>query len=674
MASHTLCGSGTRCRLAANFTKESGRIAGMEKKAKKAKASEKTQLPPELKGKNIKMWSFRFDMKKLVVWLLIIFLFLPAIFSYLNGGVSEASLTVTEAMGEIKEQKVEKVEVVGDSLILNYPDKKIKLSTKETGQSFTELLTQYEIDPATVNFEVSNGSFWDSLGGVINILSFALMALFFIMIFRQMRGGGPGGMGGGMFGMGKSRAKLFAKGKQSIKFDGVAGVTEAKKELEEVVDFLKNPAKYTKVGARAPKGVLLVGPAGVGKTLLARAVAGEANVPFFSMAGSEFMEMLVGVGASRVRDLFETAKKASPAIIFIDEVDAIGRTRGAGSMGGHDERDQTLNQILVEMDGFTANESVVVLAATNRPDVLDPALVRPGRFDRRVTLDMPDIEGRLAILAIHAAGKPFAKDIDWQKTARRTVGFTGADLENMLNEAAILIAREDRSEITNADLEEAATKVKMGPEKKRMFNALEREMTAYHEAGHAIVTHFLSHTDPVHRISIVSRGRALGFTLIPPAQDKYQSTRTELLEEICTLLGGRAAEQLIYNDLTAGASSDIDRVTRIARAMVVDYGMSPLGPIDFGPQEGYSEWGRNYLEPTDVSEAKRAEIDAEVKRIVNACEKVTMQILKDQRKVMDRVVVELMDKESLERDDFERLVGVSKEEIKKSAKYSVVYK
>lgn len=663
----------------ANFTKESGRITPMPKKiVKKTEA----KLQPDLKakpiigaqGKPIKMWSFRFDMKRMVVWIIILFLFLPAIFTYLNSGVSDATLTVTEAMNEIREKKVEKVEVLGDSIVLNYSDKKIKLSTKETGQSFTELLTQYNIDPSSVNFEVSNGSFWDSLGGILNVLSFVLMALFFVMIMRQMRGGGPGGMGGGMFGMGKSKAKLFAKGKQSIKFDGVAGVTEAKKELEEVVDFLKNPAKYTKVGARAPKGVLLVGPAGVGKTLLARAVAGEANVPFFSMAGSEFMEMLVGVGASRVRDLFDTAKKASPAIIFIDEVDAIGRTRGAGSMGGHDERDQTLNQILVEMDGFTANESVVVLAATNRPDVLDPALVRPGRFDRRVTLDLPDIEGRKAILSIHAAGKPFTKDIDWERIARRTVGFTGADLENMLNEAAILIAREDRSEITNLDLEEAATKVKMGPEKKRMFNAVERDMTAYHEAGHALVTHFLSHTDPVHRISIVSRGRALGFTLIPPAQDKYQSTRTELLEEICTLLGGRAAEQLIYNDLTAGASSDIDRVTRIARAMVVDYGMSPLGPIDFGPQEGYSEWGRNYLEPTDVSDSKRAEIDGEVKRIVNICEKVTMQILKDQRKIMDAVVIELKEKESLERDDFERIVGVTKEEIQKAEKYSVVYK
>lgn len=653
----------------------------MEKKAKDSKQSTKNtkqkemQAPrvPELRGKPVKVWSFRFNLKKFGVWLIILLLFVPSLMSWANSSLEDVNVTVTEAMQDIKDGKVKNVRVIKDNLILEYDESKYRLTTKEVGQSFTDLLEQYEIQPSAVRYEITNTTFGDSFMSILTVLGTLGMIVLFVMLWRQMRGGAGGMGGGGMFGMGKSRAKLFAKGKQSIKFDGVAGVTEAKKELEEVVDFLKNPAKYTKVGARAPKGVLLVGPAGVGKTLLAKAVAGEANVPFFSMAGSEFMEMLVGVGASRVRDLFDTAKKASPAIIFIDEIDAIGRTRGAGSMGGHDERDQTLNQILVEMDGFTPNESVVVLAATNRPDVLDSALVRPGRFDRRVTLDMPDIEGRKAILAIHAEGKPFTADIDWERIAKRTVGFTGADLENMLNEAAILIAREDRTEITNLDLEEAATKVKMGPEKKRMFNAEEREMTAYHEAGHALVTHFLSHTDPVHRISIVSRGRALGFTLIPPAQDKYQSTRTELLEEICTLLGGRAAEQLVYNDLTAGASSDIDRVTRIARAMVVDYGMSPLGPIDFGPQEGYSEWGRTYMEPTDVSEGKRAEIDAEVKRIVNACEKVTMQILKEQRSVMDRVVVELMEKESLEREDFERIVGTTKDQIKTKAKYKVVY-
>jgi len=651
-----------------DMTKTKTKVSGTAKVTSDKVSQDKN---PDMKA--VKIWSFKFDLKKILIWGLILFLFVPAIVTWTSGAAADLNVTQSQAMQDLKDQKVKNVEVVGDQVILDYGDQTMKFSTKETGQSFTELLTQYQIDPATVNIKIKNGSFMDKLGGVLNILSFLLMALFFVIILRQMKSGGAGGMGGGMFGMGKSKAKLFAKGKQNVKFADVAGVDEAKRELEEVVDFLKNPDKYAKVGARTPRGVLLIGPAGVGKTLMARAVAGEAGVPFFSMAGSEFMEMLVGVGASRVRDLFDTAKKASPAIIFIDEIDAIGRTRGGGSMGGHDERDQTLNQILVEMDGFTIKENVVVLAATNRPDVLDPALVRPGRFDRRVSLDMPDIEGRKATLAIHAKGKPFVENIDWTSVAKRTVGFTGADLENMLNEAAILIAREDRKAITFDDIEEAATKVKMGPSKKRIQSDEDRKMTAYHEAGHAIATHFLSHTDPVHRISIISRGRALGFTMIPPAADKYQSTRIELLEEICTLLGGRAAEKLIYNDLTAGASSDIDRLTKLARAMVIDYGMSPLGPIDFGPQEGLSDWGRNFMEPTDVSDSKRGEIDAEVKRIVNACEDTTMKILKDKRKIMDDIVVALMEKESLEREEFEKIVKITKDEVIKKNEYSVKY-
>lgn len=627
------------------------------------------QKPPELpKSRTMKVFHFKFDFRKLIVWGLILFLFLPAIVSYVGGAVDDSKLTISQAMADIRDGKTKNVEVVGDQLLLDYGEANIKFTSKEVGQSFTDLLEQYSIDPATVTFNVHNSSFWDSLGGIVNILMLAVMVFFAIMIFRQMRGGAGGP--GGMFGMGRSKAKLFAKGKQDVKFADVAGVDEAKRELEEVVDFLKNPKKYAKVGARTPKGVLLVGASGVGKTLLARAVAGEANVNFFSMAGSEFMEMLVGVGASRVRDLFDTAKKAAPSIIFIDEIDAIGRTRAYGTMGGHDERDQTLNQILVEMDGFTTNDNVIVMAATNRPDVLDAALVRPGRFDRRVTLDMPDIEGRKDILKIHAEGKPFVKGLDWEKVARRTVGFSGADLENMLNEAAIKAARENKTEIDFGDIEDAATKVKLGPEKKRMFDAEEREMTAYHEAGHAIVTHFLPHTDPVHRISIVSRGAALGFTLIPPDRDKYQKTRTELLEEICTLLGGRGAEQLVFNELTAGASSDIDKVTRIARAMVVDYGMSSLGPIDFGDSE-ISEWGRTYMERSDVSDDKRREIDHEVKKIVLACEKATAEILKAKRKLLDKVTKALLEKESLEREDFEALLGVSKEQVKKKKEFSV---
>ncbi|MDZ4209897.1 MAG: ATP-dependent zinc metalloprotease FtsH, partial [Candidatus Curtissbacteria bacterium] len=380
-----------------------------------------------------------------------------------------------------------------------------------------------------------------------------------------------------------------------ITFSDVAGVDEAKQELTEIVDFLKNPQKYKAMGARTPKGVLMVGPSGTGKTLLARATAGEANVPFFSMAGSEFMEMLVGVGASRVRDLFNTAKKAQPSIIFIDEVDAIGRQRGFGIMGGHDEREQTLNQILVEMDGFTPNEQLVVIAATNRPDVLDPALIRPGRFDRRVVLDMPDVVGRKAILLIHAKGKPLDKDVDWEKVAKRTVGFSGADLENMLNEAAILTARLNKKAVDMSDIEEAATKVKLGPEKRRLQTDEDRKMTAYHEAGHALVSWKMTHMDPVHRISIVSRGLSLGHTMMEPIE-RIHETKTHLLEQVAVMLGGRAAENLVFREQTTGASDDISKATQVARTMVVEFGMSDLGPITF------DEDSKPYYESSQTSE------------------------------------------------------------------------
>ncbi len=607
--------------------------------------------------------------KKSLIWILILLLFLPGLVGWLSGGLG-SNMSISQAMQDIKDHKVQKVEVVGNKIILHYSETDLKSVDKEDGESFVDLLSKYKIDPATVDYTVQGASLMDNLGDILNVLSVVIMIFFFIMIMKQMRGGAGGG---GLLGFGKSKAKLFSKGKQAVKFSDVAGVDEAKKELEEVVDFLKHPGKYKKLGARTPKGVLLVGPAGVGKTLMAKAVAGEAGVPFFSMAGSEFMEMLVGVGASRVRDLFATAKKASPSIIFIDEIDAIGRTRGYGSIGGHDEREQTLNQILVEMDGFTTKDNVVVMAATNRPDVLDPALVRPGRFDRRVTLDMPDIEGRREILRIHAKGKPFVKGVDWEKVAKRTVGFSGADLENMLNEAAIKAAREGKTAIDMDDLEEAAMKVKMGPEKKRGMSELERKMTAYHESGHALVTHFLAEADPVHRISIVSRGMALGYTLIPPARDKYQQTRSELLARIATLLGGRVAEKLVFNELTAGAANDIDKVTRIARAMVIDYGMSKLGPIDFGPQEGVSEWGRSYLEPSNVSEAKKAEIDAEVEKIVRVAEKVAEEILTKKRKLMDKLVEKLIEVETLEAEEFEEIVGVSKEEVRKNREFEIKY-
>jgi cell division protease FtsH len=504
----------------------------------------------------------------------------------------------------------------------------------------------------TVSSQDFSKAFWSIISLVLPILGFGL--LMFLLMRRQ-------GGGGDMFGIGKSKAKLFSKGKQNVKFKDVAGVDEAKKELEEVVDFLKNPKKYRDLGARTPKGVLLTGPSGVGKTLMARAVAGEAGVPFFSMAGSEFMEMLVGVGASRVRDLFDTAKKAAPAIIFIDEVDAIGRTRGVGGgMGGHDEREQTLNQILVEMDGFTQSDNVIVIAATNRPDVLDPALVRPGRFDRRVNLDLPDIAGRKAIIEIHRKGKPFAKELNWDKVAERTVGFSGADLENMLNEAAILAARDDRKEIWMVDIEEAAMKVKMGPEKKRLQSELERKMTAYHEAGHALVGHLLPGTDPIHRLSIVSRGMALGFTMSRPKTDKYQQTRTELKDEIAMSLGGRAAERLVFNELTAGAASDIERATMLARRMVVDFGMSDLGPVAMGQMAEMNSWGFSYGESVRLSEATQGKVDSEIKKLVDEGLKTAETVIKSNRKILDKIVAKLMKIETLEQEEFEKIVGKPK--------------
>ncbi|HLE49644.1 MAG TPA: ATP-dependent zinc metalloprotease FtsH [Patescibacteria group bacterium] len=619
---------------------------------------EKKEEKPQVKKYELK---FNFSLRRLLIWVLILFLFLPEVIFLLtkNAGIVE-EIPLTSAIGEIKTGNVEKVEIRGDEIALIYPEEngvpKIKLTRKEEGSSFVETLQRAEVDPGKVKVEVTSQTFSRILGGVVSLV-LPIIAFGLLMIFLMRRRGGPGG--DMMFGMGKSRAKLFVKGKQSITFKDVAGVDEAKKDLEEVVDFLKHPKKYRELGARTPKGVLLVGPAGVGKTLLAKAVAGEAGVPFFSMAGSEFMEMLVGVGASRVRDLFETAKKAAPSIIFIDELDAIGRIRGVGMMGGHDERDQTLNQILVEMDGFTGNDNVIVLAATNRPDVLDPALLRPGRFDRRVVLDLPDLAGREAIMKIHSQGKPFAK-VTWDKVAKRTVGFSGADLENMLNEAAIGAARENRKAITEADLEEAATRVKLGPEKKRLQSPREREMTAYHEAGHAVVGHLLPGADPVHRVSIVSRGMALGFTMSRPETDKYQQTESELKDLIAVMQGGRAAEEVIYDERTGGAANDIERATRIARAMVTDFGMSDLGPISMGPMYETSDWGRAYAEPYKVSDVMQGKIDEEVKRLVEEGFDKAVKIIGDNRTKMDGLVRRLLEVETVEQEEFEKIMGIKK--------------
>ena len=567
---------------------------------------------------------------------------------------------ISKVIADVRDSKVDNVEIDGDRISVKLKDGGTYVSRKEENQSLFTALQAAKVDPSGANITIKDRTFSQAWVTILTtFLPLGLMVLFFFFIFRQAREGASS-----VFSFGQSRAKQFNRDLPKTTFADVAGVDEAKQELQEVVDFLKHPEKYKAIGARTPKGVLLVGPAGTGKTLLARAVAGEANAPFYSVAGSEFMEMLVGVGAARVRDLFAQAKKSAPAIIFIDEVESIGRMRGTGFSGGHDEREQTLNQILVEMDGFAPNESVMVMAATNRPDMLDPALTRPGRFDRRVALDLPDIEGRKAIIKIHMKGKPFSKEVDVERIARRTVGFSGADLANMLNEAAILAAREVRKEINNIDLEEAATKVKLGPQRKRMQSMEERKMTAYHEGGHAIVAHFLPNVDPVHRISIVARGGTGGHTLVPPSIDRYTETKTRLIETIATLMGGRAAEDLVFGEYTTGASSDLSIATNTAREMVTEFGMSDLGPTIFATSPQFGAWPGEGT-PT-ISDEVAAKIDKEVSKIIDAGYKKAKDTLVKNRKKLDLVAETLLEKETLERDDFEKLVGkpVSNGEVK----------
>ena len=593
---------------------------------------------------------------KTLIYLIILFLFVPSLLGAFGANKGREQITISQMITDIREEKVNKMEVYGQELRLTYKDNSKKVAKKEEGQQALQVLEASGIDLASIDTEIHDATFMQMLWElVINFLPIILMFVFLMFVFKQARGGTDA-----MFGMGKSKAKVFVKGKQNISFKDVGGMNEAKKELEEIVDFLKHPKKYTKVGARTPKGVLLVGPAGTGKTLLARAVAGEAGVQFLSIAGSEFMEMLVGVGASRVRDLFDTAKKIAPSIIFIDEIDAIGRMRGRNSMSSHDEREQTLNQILVEMDGFTQNDNVIVMAATNRGDMLDPALVRPGRFDRRVQVNLPDLEERKFILNIHAKNKTFTKALDWEKVAKRTVGFSGADLENMLNEAAIAIARESREEITLEDIEESSLKVKFGPSKKRLQDEKEKKMTAYHEAGHAVLAHVLPYADPVHRISIVSRGQALGYTFTPPEKDKLQILKSELLDDMTVMLGGRAAEMLIFNEQTAGASNDIDRVTRIARSMVVRFGMSKLGPMNFGPQYEGEDYSRAWGEADRPSLKVQEQVDEEMMNYVRQAETNAMSLLTKYRKKLDKIAENLLEKETLDSEEFAKLMDMPK--------------
>jgi cell division protease FtsH len=612
------------------------------------------QKKEQLKKKGVQV-KIRINLRSILLGVFLLLFILPAILSFIDSKVGDSKIELSQALSDLKEDKIKKVTIQEDKLVLDYKDGSIKYTTKEPTDSFTSLLEKVSLDPTKVNYTIADNSLIKAFGSVLGtVLPIAIMIGAFYLIFKlQSRGAQD------IFSFGRSKAKLFAKGKQDITFKDVAGVDDAKKELEEVVDFLKNPAKYRKIGARTPKGVLLFGPSGVGKTLLAKAVAGEANVPFFSMAGSEFMEMLVGVGASRVRDLFSNAKASAPSIIFIDEIDAIGRQRGRGLMGGHDEREQTLNQILVEMDGFTPNDNVLVMAATNRGDLLDPALLRPGRFDRRVTLDMPDKEGRLAILTIHAKGKKFGKGINWLKIADRTVGFSGADLENMLNEAAITAARNGKDAIEMVDLEESATKVKLGPAKKKIQTEEDRKITAYHEAGHALVSHKLPKTDPVQRISIVARGMSLGHTEISPESgDRTHETKTRLIQAITSMLGGRAAEQIVFNELTAGASNDIKVATKYAKAMVVDFGMSSLGPVNLGANSEMGDFGNmEWYEGPQISQAVQEKVDGEISKIIDKAYKEAEVIIKKNRKTLDAIVKRLLDKETLDKDEFEKIVG-----------------
>ncbi len=617
----------------------------------------KKQKTSKQAPQQIKEFKLQFDIKTVFIVLFAGF-FLYTLFSPVLNGSKLNEVSLSTLMTEIQKKNVKEVQVADTKVTTTYKKGSESVTYIEPGDNFRQILNDSGVKTEGLNLIIedtqSNAQMWQLLSTIIPAV---LLFAFFWFMIRQARGAQDS-----VFSFGQSKAKRFNKEKSKITFKDVAGVEEAKRELEEIVDFLKNPEKYRKLGARPPKGVMLVGPAGTGKTLLAKAVAGEANVPFFSIAGSEFMEMLVGIGAARARDLFANAKQNAPSIIFIDEIDAIGRARSRGVMSSHDEREQTLNQILVEMDGFTPNEQVIVIAATNRGDLLDPALLRPGRFDRRILVDYPDVEGRAAIIKIHAKNKPVAESVNWQRVARRTVGFSGADIENMLNEAAITAAREGHESLSMNDIEDAATKVKLGPEKKRLQTDYDRQITAYHEAGHAVVSHFQDHTDPVHRISIVSRGMALGYTLIPPDRDKLHTSKTALIERMAVMMGGRAAEEVVFKEITTGASNDFDQATTIARHMVMDFGMSRLGPVNFGASMDITEYAQG-MQGNDISQAMMAQIDTEVSEILAQAYGKAVEIVKKYRKELDGVAQELINIESMDQDQFEKIVGKKKESL-----------
>ncbi|MBT5016177.1 ATP-dependent metallopeptidase FtsH/Yme1/Tma family protein [Candidatus Peregrinibacteria bacterium] len=592
-----------------------------------------------------------------LLYLIISALLLTTLYFMFNPAESNVEIVpLSEFVDSVEAGEVYKIQVAGNEISFT-EDSEIAAETefefytiKESSANVTELLA--DIDPevlAQVEIEIIDlqaSNFWRDV--LIGLVPFAIIIGFFLFMMRQAQSSNSQAMS-----FGKSKARSNDSKKNKTKFKDVAGAVEAKNELEEIVDFLKTPKKYTKMGAKIPRGVVLIGPPGCGKTLLARAVSGEADVPFFNISGSEFVEMFVGVGASRVRDLFKRAKRNAPCIIFIDEIDAVGRQRGAGLGGGHDEREQTLNQILTEMDGFEQGTNVIVMAATNRPDVLDPALLRPGRFDRRVIVDRPDLKAREAILKVHSKNKPLTKTANLKKIAQQTPGFSGADLENLLNEAAILAAKLNQKKVTQKHIESSIEKVVMGPERKsRAMNKEERKITAYHEVGHALAGHYSPKCDPVHKISIVSRGMSLGATWFLPEEDKHLSSRSKFMDEIISLMGGYTAEELIFGEMTTGASNDLERASKLARKMVTEFGMSTLGPIIYGEANQEVFLGRDFGRVRNFSEKMAAEIDAEVEKIVKEGYEASKKVLKKHLKEMHKIAATLIEKETLTQQEF----------------------
>ncbi|WP_293841999.1 ATP-dependent zinc metalloprotease FtsH [uncultured Phascolarctobacterium sp.] len=587
--------------------------------------------------------------KNVLFYLLIIIVMIWMFDFYGEKNAKPSEISYSSFLQHVQQDEIKQVTIVDNVISGKLKDGKDFSTVAPNDSKLVEKLESKNVD---IKAELPPQPPW-----WMSILSSLLPMLIIVGLwFMFMNQGGAGG--GKVMNFGKSRARRYDEEKLQVKFKDVAGVEEAKQELEEVVEFLKHPQKYNELGAKIPKGVLLYGPPGTGKTLLAKAVAGEAGVPFFSISGSDFVEMFVGVGASRVRDLFDQAKKNAPCIVFIDEIDAVGRQRGAGLGGGHDEREQTLNQMLVEMDGFSANEGIIMIAATNRPDILDPALLRPGRFDRQIVVDRPDIKGRTAILGVHIKGKPIGDDVNLDVIAQRTPGFTGADLSNLVNEAALLTARKDKKVINMPEMEEAAERVIMGPERKsRVISDKEKRLTAYHEGGHTIVGMLLEHTDPVHKVTIIPRGHAGGYTLSLPKEDKYYATRSEMLDELKVLLGGRVAEALVLKEISSGASNDLQRATQLARQMICEYGMSDnIGPVTFGHRQDQVFLGRDIARDKDYSEEVAAEIDKEVRSFMEDAYAATEQLLSENIDKLHVIAQALMEKETLDEEEINQLV------------------